>query len=130
MKPSKDNDKNNRLSAWLFCIALLAYGLIFSEFGNWNTTSRIGLSVSLADHGSLLIDDFAPFTWDKATLGDHFASSKAPGVSLLALPAVAVAVRVVRFLNPHAEWVTEGDQYSRRLTSHLKWVERVAALTT
>jgi hypothetical protein len=127
--------KNNRLSVWLFCIALLAYGLIFSGLGNWNTMSRIGLSVSLADRGSLYIDDFAALTEDRAKVGNHFASDKAPGLSFLALPAVAATVRIVRLLDPDAQWVREtpetpADHVGWYPTSHLKWVLWLATLTT
>jgi hypothetical protein len=87
-------DKDNRLSIYLFCMAFFAYGLIFSGYGNYNTMSRIGLSISLAERGEVYIDDFAARTGDKATLGDHIASSKAPGMSFLAVPAVAAAVKI------------------------------------
>jgi len=141
-----DNGKNARRSVMLFCIAFFAYGLMFTGLDNWNTMSRIGLSVSLADRGSLYIDDFAPLTGDRATLGDHFASDKAPGVSFLALPAVAVAVRIVRLVNPDTRWVRPADQagpgyvVSRfsvakqwggyETSPSLRWVLWLATLTT
>jgi len=126
------NSKSTRRSLVLFCIAFFAYGLMFTPgLYNKNATSRIGLSISLADRGSLYIDDFAPLTRDRATLGDHFASDKAPGMSFLALPAVAVAVRIVRHLDPDTRWLRPAGQAGYVMTSpSLTWVMWLAALTT
>ena len=111
MDNAMHNSKSTRRSLVLFCIAFFAYGLMFTPgLYNKNATSRIGLSISLADRGSLYIDDFAPLTGDRATLGDHFASDKAPGMSFLALPAVAVAVRIVRLLDPDTRWLRPAGQ--------------------
>jgi hypothetical protein len=109
----------------LFFIAFSAYALIFSGLGNPNTLSRVGLTLSLVEGESVYIDDFAPLTMDKANLGDHFASDKAPGVSFLAVPATAVAVRLLRLRDPDARWVISGT-----VTSSLKWVMWIATLTT
>jgi len=125
------NGKNTRRSVMLFCIAFFAYGLMFTPgLYKWNATSRIGLSISLADRGSLYIDDFAPLTGDRATLGDHFASDKAPGLSFLALPAVAVTVRIVRLLDPDTRWVRPADQAGYVTSPSLIWVMWLATLTT
>jgi hypothetical protein len=132
----KDSDRAtiSIVSVMLFCIAFFAYGLMFTAgIYNNNATSRIGLAVSLADRGSPYIDDFAALTHDKATLGDHFASDKAPGVSFLALPAVAVAVRIVRLLDPDTQWVRPADEVSPRYATtspSLRWVMWLATLTT
>src|SRR5262245_38782946 len=93
-----------KLSVFLFCISFFVYGLIFSGFNNSNTTILISLSVSIADQGSLYIDDFAALTGDKSKVGDHFVSDKAPGLSFLALPAVAAAIKIVRLFEDDAQW--------------------------
>ena len=52
-------------------------------------------------------------------------------MSFLALPAVAVAVRIVRRLDPDTRWVRPADQTKRGyVTSHLMWVMWLATLTT
>ena len=132
MDNAMHSGENTRRSVMLFCIAFFAYGLMFTAgTHNFNPASRIGLSISLADRGSLYIDDFAPLTGDKATLGEHFASDKAPGLSFLALPAVAVAVRIVRRLDPDTRWVGPADQAGYVMTSpSLTWVMWLATLTT
>lgn len=133
MNNAMHDGKNTRRSVTLFCIAFLAYGLMFTAgIYNYNATSRIGLSVSIVDRGSLYIDDFAALTRDRAKLGDHFASDKAPGMSFLALPAVAVAVRIVRRLDPDTRWVRPADQAGAGyvISPSLRWVLWLATLTT
>lgn len=51
----------------------------------------MGLSHAIATRGELTIDAVAPRTIDKARFGDHYYCDKAPGLSLLCAPAVAVA---------------------------------------
>ena len=57
---------------------------------NVNSTSRIGLDFAILQDRSLSIDSMAPYTIDKAESGGHYYLDKAPGLSLMALPAVAV----------------------------------------
>ncbi len=64
-------------------------------FGSWelnpNNAVRMFATLSLVEQGDATIDEFAPLTIDKAHFGDHYYSDKAPGMSVLAIPAVAVA---------------------------------------
>jgi hypothetical protein len=55
---------------------------------NWQDVSRLGLTQSLAQRGSLRIDSYADQTGDKALFAGHYYSDKAPGISFAALPAV------------------------------------------
>ena len=57
---------------------------------NVNAITRMGLARSLV-HGTLNIDEVAPYTIDKAHWRGHYYCDKAPGISLLCLPAVVVA---------------------------------------
>ena len=69
--------------------------LSIAWFGSWefnpNNAVRMFAAVSLVEQGDATIDEFAPLTIDKAIFGDHAYSDKAPGMTLMALPAVALA---------------------------------------
>ncbi len=64
-------------------------------FGSWewnpNTATRMYAAVSLVEDGDATIDEFAALTIDKAQFGPHTYLDKAPGMTLMALPAVALA---------------------------------------
>ena len=64
-------------------------------FGSWewnpNTATRMFASISLIEDGDAAIDEFAHLTIDKAEFGGHTYLDKAPGMTLMALPAVALA---------------------------------------
>lgn len=53
--------------------------------------ARVGLTHSIVAHGRLDVDEIAPLEIDKAKVGAHFYCDKAPGLSLLCVPSVAVA---------------------------------------
>lgn len=59
---------------------------------NANTISRAAMVASLAEHGTLRIDRYHHRTEDKAHVGDHYYSEKAPLPSLLMVPFWWVAV--------------------------------------
>ena len=67
-------------------------------FGSWegnpNNATRLFAAISLVEDGDATIDEFAALTLDKAQFGGHAYLDKAPGMTLMALPAVAVADRV------------------------------------
>ncbi|KQM30106.1 glycosyltransferase family 39 protein [Sphingomonas sp. Leaf10] len=81
--------------AWL--IALLVW-FSCAWFGSWefnpNNAVRMFATLSLVEHRDATIDEFAPLTIDKAQFGDHYYSDKAPGMSVLSIPAVVLADRV------------------------------------
>ena len=77
-------------------------GLIFALvwlscawFGSWefnpNNSTRMFAALSIVEQGDATIDEYADLTIDKATFGDHTYLDKAPGMTLMALPAVAFA---------------------------------------
>lgn len=76
-------------------LILVLVWLSCAWFGSWewnaNNATRLFAAISLAEDGSGRIDRFAPFTIDKAQFGDHFYSDKAPGTTLMAVPAVWAA---------------------------------------
>lgn len=80
-----------------FLLGLLVW-LSCAWFGSWefnpNNSTRLFAAISLVEDGDATIDEFAPLTIDKAQFGDHTYLDKAPGMTLMALPAVWIADRV------------------------------------
>jgi hypothetical protein len=77
----------------VFALAYVIFAAFVSAAGTHNVqvVSRIALTLAIVQDGSLRIDAFADRTIDKAYFDGHYYTDKAPGVSLLAVPAVAVA---------------------------------------
>jgi hypothetical protein len=79
-------------------IAWLLFLLVWFScgwFGSWefnpNNATRMYAAVSLVEQGDATIDEFAALTIDRAQFGDHFYTDKAPGMTLMAVPFVALA---------------------------------------
>jgi hypothetical protein len=80
---------------------LLLFALVWLScawFGSWslnpNNATRIYAGVALVERGDARIDQYQALTIDKAEFGGHFYMDKAPGMTLLALPAMAIADHV------------------------------------
>ncbi|MCJ7821521.1 MAG: hypothetical protein MUQ26_00305, partial [Armatimonadetes bacterium] len=88
-----------RRRAWLIGLALLCcYGYFFYLGGNWNVESRSAQIWALAEHGSLVIDDYPGLPesgGDAARYEGHYYSDKLIGPSLAAVPVYWVARRVL-----------------------------------
>jgi hypothetical protein len=83
--------------AWL--AGLLGFALFyFYSGGGPNQASRFDLDRALLEHGQVIIDEYHGNTIDKAFNKGHHYSDKAPGSSLAALPALAVAKVAMRFV--------------------------------
>ncbi|MFE8583085.1 hypothetical protein ACFX59_03160 [Sphingomonas sp. NCPPB 2930] len=107
------------LLVWLSC----------AWFGSWefnpNNATRLFAAIRMVENGTATIDPFAPLTIDKAQFGAHAYLDKAPGMTLMALPAVAITDLVT------------GDRAGRHIPSsvdpgfvaYLKLRTRVAAAT-
>jgi hypothetical protein len=79
----------------IFFVALVAFIRYAPEDGrNPQHITRTALAISITE-GRLDIDRFAPLTVDKAEHDGHFYADKPPGLSLLAVPAVALARQVM-----------------------------------
>ncbi|WP_443018839.1 hypothetical protein [Sphingomonas sp. 2R-10] len=78
--------------AW---IILLLIWFSCAWFGSWefnpNNAVRMFATLSLVEDHDATIDEFAHLTIDKARFGDHYYSDKAPGMTVLGIPAVAIA---------------------------------------
>ena len=117
-----------RVPVLLFFTCFAAYALIV-QGANSNSVSRIAVTLSLLRSGTVAIDDYAGLTEDKASSGSHFYSDKAPGMSLLALPALAVADLVAR-TNGQAARLTAPDASGAlaptRLFGVFVWIATIA----
>ena len=78
--------------------AALLFALVWFScvwFGSWewnpNHATRLFAALSIVEQGDATIDEYQGLTIDKARFGDHFYLDKAPGMTLMALPAVAFA---------------------------------------
>ena len=102
-----------RLPALLLALAVTLG--FFVQRPAWNQNSRLALTRAIVERGSVRIDPDHPTTGDKSFREGHFYSDKAPGTSVLAVPAYAVVAGVrgavglpspgvkVRSLDPLAE---------------------------
>ena len=77
---------------------LLLFALVWLScvwFGSWalnpNNATRMYAGMALVERGDARIDQYQALTIDKAEFGGHFYMDKAPGMTLLSLPAMAIA---------------------------------------
>ncbi len=82
-------------SSRVFFFLLLTYAGFF-QAATWGSACRLDLARALVERGTLRIDDYHENTGDKALLGGHYYSDKAPLPSFLAAPGVALAHAVKR----------------------------------
>jgi hypothetical protein len=93
----------HRPEAALFALVLGAYSY-FYQAGGWNQNSRFDLTRAMVEQRTLILDSYAYNTGDlscrgplgrceqaQTKAGEHYYCDKAPGASLLAIPAYAVA---------------------------------------
>ncbi len=73
----------------LFLLVWLSAGWFGSWEGNPNNATRLFAAIELVERGDARIDRWAPLTIDKAVFDGHVYLDKAPGMTLLALPAIA-----------------------------------------
>lgn len=74
----------------IFILAFLAYfQFVPADPVNWQQVTRMALAISLSE-GHADIDLYAPATEDKAFFEGHYYADKPPGLSLLAVPLVAL----------------------------------------
>ncbi|SMF61560.1 hypothetical protein [Allosphingosinicella indica] len=79
----------------LMLLVFLLTWLSCCYFGSWawnpNNTTRLFAAISLVEDGDATIDEFQHLTIDRAKFGDHYYTDKPPGMTLMAVPAVALA---------------------------------------
>ena len=107
--------------AALFLLVWFSCAWFGSWEGNPGNAVRLFAAVSLVEDGDATIDEFAPLTIDKARFGDHFYLDKAPGMTLMALPAVAVMNAVTGDRSADFAKV-EGDPALSRFLLSRQWL--------
>jgi len=105
--------------AGVLAVVLLASFAYFYEGGGWNQNTRFNLVRALVEEHTLKIDAYHENTGDKARVGDHYYTDKAPGASLTAVPFVAVTYVLQRLAG--------GDAQSPRAVGARSYVATVAA---
>jgi hypothetical protein len=81
---------DRRVVTILSGLLLVSYAY-FYQAGGWNQNSRFALVRAVLERHTLQIDAYQLHTGDRALWNGHYYSDKAPGLSLAALPAAAVA---------------------------------------
>jgi 4-amino-4-deoxy-L-arabinose transferase-like glycosyltransferase len=109
----------------LFVLVWLSAGWFGSWEGNPNNATRLFAAIELVERGDARIDRWAPLTIDKAVFDGHVYLDKAPGMTLLALPAVALADAMTGD-RASGDAVMPGDT---RIDRFLKLRLRLAAIT-
>ena len=81
-----------RARALLIAATLFASYFYFYQGTGWNQNSHFDLARVLVEQHTVSIDHYQRGTGDKAFYRGHYYSDKAPGLSLLSLPAISAAV--------------------------------------
>src|ERR1700757_1673022 len=71
-------------------VALFLTYAYFYQAGGWNQNTRFELVRAVLEQGTFSIDKYHANTGDKAFVAGHYYSDKAPGLSLLSIPVVAI----------------------------------------
>ncbi|MEO7169922.1 MAG: hypothetical protein ABIY39_06085, partial [Sphingomonas sp.] len=81
-----------------------------------NNATRMFAAMAIAETGDARIDAFADMTIDKAQFDGHFYLDKAPGMTLMAVPLVAVTNAVTGIDSSQVQRVFLGAGFDRYLT--------------
>jgi hypothetical protein len=79
---------NERMAAVIAVLTFLSLLFYTPHADNSQVVTRMGLTLSIVEQGTLSIDRHAEKTVDKALVNGHYYADKAPGQSLLAVPPV------------------------------------------
>ncbi len=85
---------SRRPALGVFLILWASYGY-FWHARDWNTASRLMLTYSLVDRGTVRIDGLEDQTGDRAAFGGHSYSDKLPGYSFVAAVPYGVLKRLM-----------------------------------
>jgi hypothetical protein len=87
--PLSARELRNR-AFFIAAVLFISYAY-FYQGGGWNQNSRFDMTRAIVEQHTLRIDPYHENTQDKAHFQGHYYSDKAPGLSFLAVPAVALA---------------------------------------
>src|SRR4051812_27733275 len=88
--------RRDRRTLWILGVVLFASYAYFYQAGGWNQNSRFAMVRAILERHTLQIDAYQLHTGDRAFHDGHYYSDKAPGQSLMALPAAAVSRGLAR----------------------------------
>jgi hypothetical protein len=77
-------------------VALFVPFAYFNHSEGWNQGARLAALHAIVMQGTLRIDAYHEITGDKALIGGHYYSEKAPAIVLAALPAFAITAGMQR----------------------------------
>jgi len=100
----------------IVAVLLLSYGY-FYQAGGWNQNARFDMTRAILEQHTLSIDTYHANTQDKALFRGHYYSDKAPGISLLGIPAAAAtksALKAAR-MDPNSPQATVAMSYAASL---------------
>jgi hypothetical protein len=88
--PAVERQTERRTALAIFCLCLFAYGYFVYRGAHHNPDSRLALTYSIVEEGTVTIDRYAGRTLDRAYRDGHYYTDKAPGVSLALAPLYAL----------------------------------------
>lgn len=88
--PDRRRARRRPGAGYIVLIIVLAAAYFVPRGTSWNADTHLYLTASIVDRGTLNIDPFALATGDVAFAHGHYYADKAPGLSLLAVPAYAL----------------------------------------
>lgn len=115
-----------RIAAALFVTLFFSYCYFLQNPRNANTVPRIALGISMIEEGSLAIDKYRFATVDLASYEGRYYSEKAPGLTIMSLPAIELVGHYVRAGNPGASWLGFSGIVNRNFDFLVQW----AVITT
>ncbi len=85
-----------RVTMVIFLALFLTYAYSRQWVANANIVTRAALTLSIIREGKLTIDPYQEATIDKSFWHGHYYCDKAPGLSLVAIPAMSVGYAILR----------------------------------
>ncbi|WEJ98615.1 MAG: hypothetical protein P0Y59_16920 [Candidatus Sphingomonas phytovorans] len=121
----------HKLALGLFVLIWFSISWFGSSEYNPNNSTRLFTAVSLVEQGDATIDEFRTLTIDKAEFGKHTYLDKAPGMTIMAMPAVWIADTLTgTSVAPYAKTIESDGLWSyMRLRQRIAVAMTVAVLT-
>ena len=94
-----------RIAGVLFIMLYVSYCYFLQNPDNWNSVPRMALALSIIEEGTPAIDKYRFTTHDIAQYKGRFYSDKAPGMSLMAIPSVALARQFMKSCFRDVGWL-------------------------
>jgi hypothetical protein len=109
------------ISLWLFFFVIFSCIPFFNNGYNVNAASRMALTLAIIEESKVNIDSYRATTSDISKYGNHYYSDKAPGMSFMALPVVAISLPALKSIGA----LPPGEP-----TTRFRWLVYIAAIFT